>query len=261
MTTPTAEGVRAHRRLDRRIVLGIALSTLWIALSVTYVGFGIGWSEFASQPPSEFGSYLEGAVAPLAFLWLVLGLFLQQSELRGNSQALRVQSEAMRKSAEQAEIQARAIHANELHARQDTFVDLAKLVTRQLGVTCGFLFMSSQGAGTGGTVPPERIRELWDQVGSGDDQAFMRALLGLRAGLDEREGFDLFYGTPIRTRHCETYVGAFERLLRTADGCDPDGLIRDALLGDAAGRVYRLLTELRAASPPGAQVAPAASGA
>ena len=250
MTAP----VRAPRRLDRRIVLGIVLSALWIGLSIAYVSFGIGWSRFLSQPPSEFGSYLEGAVAPLAFLWLVLGMFLQQSELRENSEALRVQGEALRKSAEQAEIQSRAIHANELHARQDTFVDLAKLVTRQLGVICGFLFMSSQGAAPGGTVPADRIRELWDQVGSGDDQAFMRALLGLRAGLEAREGFDLFYGTPVRTRHCETYVAVFERLLRTAEGCDPDGLIRDALLGDAAGRVYRLLGELRADPPPGARV-------
>jgi len=254
MTARAGGAGRALRALDGRIQLGIALSTIWIALSLAYVSFGIGWSAFVAQPPSEFGAYLEGAVAPLAFLWLVLGLFLQQSELRGNSEALRAQSEALRKSAEQAEISARAIHANELHARQDTFVDLAKLVTRQLGVVCGFLFMSSQGAGVGGTVPAERIREMWDQVGSGDDQAFMRALLGLRAGADALASFEVFYGTPIRTRHCETYVAAFERLLRAADGCDPDGMIRDALLGDAAGRVYRMLVELRASPPPGAQV-------
>ena len=204
------------------------------------------------------GSFLEGAVAPLAFLWLVLGLFLQQSELAGNSDALRVQSEALRKSAEQAEIQARAIHANELHARQDTFVDLAKLVTRQLGVTCGFLYMSSQGAGAGGSVPAERIQELWDRFGGGDDQAFVRALLGVRAGLDEAEGRALFYATPIRTRHSQTYVHAFERLLRAAEGCDPDGLIRDALLGDAAGRLYLSMLTARANPPAGMQAVPAA---
>jgi hypothetical protein len=254
VTPPTPHGPSARRRLDPRIVLGIVASALWVSLALAYVSLSVGWRAFVGQPPSEFGSFLEGVVAPLAFLWLVLGLFLQQSELAANSEALRVQSEALRKSAEQAEIQARAIQANELHARQDTFVDLARLVTRQLGVICGFLFMSSQGAIQGGAVPGERIRELWDQVGSGDDQAFMRALLGLRAALDEREGFDLFYGTPVRTRHCDAYVRAFERLLRAAEGCDPDGMIRDAILGDAAGRIYRLLSELRASPPADARV-------
>ena len=104
-------------RLDRRIRLGFALTGLWLALTLAYIGAGVGWRAFLALPPSEIGSALEGFVSPLAFLWLVLGLFIQQSELAQNSDALKVQSAAMQKSAEQAEIQARAIHANELHAR------------------------------------------------------------------------------------------------------------------------------------------------
>ena len=208
------------------------------------------------MPPNELGSFLEGAVAPLAFLWLVLGLFLQQGEIARNSDALLLQSQALRKSAEQAEIQSRAIQANELHARQDTFVDLSRLVTRQLGVTAGFLFISSQAAGVGGTVTVEQMRGMWDQFGSGDDQAFMRALLSLRFTLPEREAFELYFGTSIRTRHCETYVRAFERLLRVAESCDPDGMLRDALLGDASGRVYLSMTTARANPPAGVQAVP-----
>jgi hypothetical protein len=245
------------QRIDRRIVLGLVLTALWLALTLAYIGAGIGWRAFLALPPSEIGSTLEGFVSPLAFLWLVLGLFLQQSELAQNSHALMLQSEALQHSAQQAEIQARAIHANEMHARQDTFVDLARLVTRQLGVTGAFLYMSSQGAGAGGSVPAERIRELWDQVGAGDDQAFLRNMLSVRASLTPRDGFDLFYGTPIRTRHTESYVRAFERLMRAAAECDPDGMISDALLGDAAGRLYKIMAELRESPPDGAQVVPA----
>ena len=153
--------------------------------------------------------------------------------------------------AAQIQPSSRAIHANELHARQDTFVDISRLVTRQLGVTAGFLFISSQGAGVGGAVPAEQMREMWNQLGNGDDQAFMRALLGLRFTLPERESFELYYGTPIRTRHCETFVRAFERLLRVAESCDPDGMIRDALLGDATGRLYLSMVAARANPPAG----------
>jgi hypothetical protein len=135
-------------------------------------------------------------------------------------------------------------------------VDLSRLVTRQLGVTAGFLYLSSQGAGVGGTVPAEQMRELWNQFGSGDDQAFMRALLSLRFTLPEREAFELYYGTPIRTRHCETFVRAFERLLRVAESCDPDGMIGDALLGDATGRLYQSMTSARANPPAGAPLVP-----
>lgn len=245
------------RVADRRVALGAGLTALWLSLGVAYVTFSLGWPRFFALPPSELGSFFEGAVAPIALLWLVLGLFLQQSEIARNNEALRMQSEALRKSAEQAEVQARAIQANELHARQDTFVDLSRLVTRQLGVTAGMLYLSSQAAGAGGAVPVERLSEMWNQVGSGDDQAFMRALISLRLTLSEREAFDLFYSTPIRTRHCETYVRAFERLLRVAEGCDPDGLIRDALLSDVPGRLYLGMVAMRDEPPGGARVVPA----
>jgi hypothetical protein len=244
------------KRIDRRIVLGLALTVVWLALTLAYIGAGVGWRAFLGLPPSEIGSTLEGFVSPLAFLWLVLGLFLQQSELAQNSRALKLQSEALQHSAQQAEIQARAIHANEMHARQDTFVDLVKLVNRQLGVTCGLLYLSSQTVNSGGTVPPEKISEFWSQLGAGDSDVFVRGLLGLGATLPGKEGFDLFFSTPIRTRHSEAYIAAFERLLHAAETCDADGLIRDAIMGDGSGRLYSLMTRLRDNPPEGARVVP-----
>jgi hypothetical protein len=255
MTEPAR--ARETDRLDRRILLGLALTALWIALTLAYVGASLGWRGFLALPPSEIGSALEGFVSPLAFLWLVLGLFLQQSELAQNSQALKVQSEAMQKSAEQAEIQARAIHANELHARQDTFVDLYAMVNRQLGVTSALLYMSSQQVTLGGSVSTDEIGESWTQLGAGDSEVFTRHMLRLGATLPAAEAYPLFFGTPVRTRHSETFIATFERLIRNAAACDPDGLIRDAILGNGSGRLYALITRLRDNPPPGAVFAPA----
>jgi len=39
--------------------------------------------------------------------------------------------------------------------------------------------------------------------------------------------------------HCENYIRSFERLLRAAAACDPDGMIVDAMNGNAQGRLYR----------------------
>ena len=247
----------AARRMDRRILLGLALTALWLALALAYIGAGVGWREFLQLPPGEIGSLLEGVVSPLAFLWLVLGLFLQQSELAQNSRVLALQSEALQKSAEQAEIQARAIHANELHARQDTFVDLYAMVNRQLGVTSALLWMSSQQQGLGGQVSVEDAGEYWKQLCSGDSEIFTRHMLRLGATLPVAEAFPLFFGTPVRTRHSESFIANFDRLLRNAAACDPDGLICDAILGNGSGRLYQLMTRIRDNPPEGAVFAPA----
>lgn len=236
---------------DRRIAAGLGLTMFWLLGGVYYIGAGMGWEAFLGQPLGEMGDFLSGAFAPLAFLWLVLGLFLQQRELSENNRAIQRQHEIMLRSAEQAEIQTKAIAANELHARQDTFMDLAQLVGTQLEVIAGLLFLSSQGSAGDGLVSDEEIDAMWGRLSSGEASIFSRRMMGLRFRTsDPRAVYALFYGTPIRTRHCETFIYSFERLQRTARSCDPDGMIVDALDGNAQGRLYRIMCELRDAPPP-----------
>ena len=68
---------------------------------------------------------------------------------------------------------------------------------------------------------------------------------------EPRDAYALFYGTAIRRRHCESFILAFERLLRTARGCDPEGMIVEALEGNAQGRLYRIMCEFRDQPPAG----------
>ena len=83
------------------------------------------------------GNFLEGAFAPLAFLWLVIGYFLQQKELEQNTEALRAQATEIQRTAEQAVIQSQQLQASELHARQETFLQIANAVRGQLGYFFG----------------------------------------------------------------------------------------------------------------------------
>lgn len=106
-------------------------------------------------------------------------------------------------------------------------------------------------------MPPERLGEFWTQLGAGDSEVFMRALLAVGNAQPPRAAFDLFYSTPTRTRHSEAYCAAFARLLRAAESCDPDGMIRDALLGNGSGRLYSMMLRLRESPPDGARVVPA----
>ena len=231
---------------DRQVQLGLVTTAIWLGAGVIYVASSLGWSAFMRLPLGDLGDFLGGAFAPLAFLWLVLGLFLQQRELAANNLAIQRQFEIMQRAAEQAEIQTRAIAANELHARQDTFIGVAQLVMHQLEVIAGMLFISSQGAPGDGSVPDEEVDLMFARLASGESSVFSRRMILLHVRTAPLQGSRaLFYGTPVRQQHCEAYILSFERLLRSAAACDPDGMIQDALLGNAQGRLYRVMRDLR----------------
>ena len=237
-------------RRDRQVRIGLALTALWLGAGVLYVAVSLGWSAFLRLPLGDVGDFLDGAFAPLAFLWLVLGLFLQQRELVANNQAIQRQYEIMQRTAEQAEIQTRAIASNELHARQDTFIDVAQMVMHQLEVVAGMLFISSQGSAGDGVFSDEEVDTMFARLSSGESSVFSRRMIMLRVlQEDPLEAWALFYGTPIRRKHCESFIRSFERLLRSAAACDPDGMIVDALHGNAQGRLYQVMCELRDAPP------------
>jgi len=238
---------------DWRVWFGVVSTLFWLCLGFLYIDLNLGWTRFVQQPSGTLGSFLEGAFAPLAFLWLVIGFFLQQRELRHNNHAIRLQYEEMRRTAEHAETQARAISANELHQRQQTLLMVADRVPRQLGAVVGMLWMSSQAADIRPEGLEENAAELWSSLGQGDPEIFARQFMALyyRNRHDARYTYDLFFGTEIRTRHSETILRAFGRLLNSAKGCDPDGIITDAMLGSAHGTLYEIITE-RKSNPPSA---------
>ncbi len=245
----TAE--RAGR--DWRIWFGLSSTVFWLWLGAWYISSVVGWRAFATQPAEALGGFLEGAFAPLAFLWLVIGYFLQQRELSSNTRAIAAQYEQMRRTAENAEVQARAITANALHQQQETVLLVADRVHRQLGAVVGLLWMSIRGPGNVDPASEEQISSLWSRLGEGDPEAFARQFMALyfQNRDDPQTIYDFFFGTEIRTRHSETILTVFKRLLDTAAPCDPDGIIRDALLGSGHGSLYQRILEQKENPPPG----------
>lgn len=129
-------------------------------------------------------SFLEGAFAPLAFLWLVIGYFLQKKELIQNTNAIKMQYIEIQKTAAQAEIQSHA----------------------------------------------------------------MMQLISVHA---RSYSYKLFYGTQIRTKHSTSFIFNFERLIRSVEDCDDDGMIRDSLLGSGHGFIYERMITYKENPPPG----------
>jgi len=241
--------VIAMRQLDWRVWFGLTLTFAWLALGAIYVETTVGWNRFSRLHVDEVGSFLEGAFAPLAFLWLVIGYFLQKKELENNTATLRGQLEGIQRYAEQAVIQSEKMAANEVHARQETFLKVAQNVRGQLGTVVGLLWISSQG-GTGGTVSSEEQGRLFAQLSMNDPEVFSRRMLETHgATVGDQERYALFYGTEVRARHTNNFIYTFERLLQRARDVDQDGMITDALHTSGHGFVYRIAKRYQGLAP------------
>lgn len=220
------------RQTDWRIFMGAIFTTLWIIAGIVYIrGGNFSRTTIYDVPLEDIGSFLEGAFAPLAFLWLVIGLFIQQRELADNT-------EVLRQTSIQSEKQTQAIAATEMNARQETFFKIAENVKSQLGGITGMLFISCMGASEGQIVPKDRISEMWHMLARRDDQVFSREFLLFNA--DDFGGYEaLFYKTEIRRRHTRNFIRTFERLMEMAKNCDSvNGIIADSLAQTAHGLLY-----------------------
>ncbi|MEM0952584.1 MAG: hypothetical protein AAGI24_00460 [Pseudomonadota bacterium] len=248
------EGYRSPYDQDWRVLGGLAVTVLYLILMGLYIESEVGWSAFVKLQVERMGSFLEGAFAPLAFLWLVIGYFLQKKELRQNTEAMKMQFVEIQRSAEQATVQAEATARAEMHQRRESFLKLAELVRTQLGYVVALLYLSSQRADRNEEqVDPQRIAEMWNVAGE-DSEAFSREMLRLSAVSTQQYCFKLFFGTEIRTKHTLNFEHSFGRLLRAAESLDEDDMIRDALLGTAHGTLFRRIAQIRENVPEGFEI-------
>ncbi len=79
--------------------IGIALSVVW--LSIIGLLVCLKWESLNLLSLNEWGDFLAGATAPLAFLWLIIGYNLQRKELKANTEALQSQRDEMANQAQE----------------------------------------------------------------------------------------------------------------------------------------------------------------
>ena len=247
-----AAGYQSPYDQDWRVLFGLTLTFVYLILMSLYIGNEVGWADFTHLSVERMGSFLEGAFAPLAFLWLVIGYFLQKKELRLNTDAMKMQFIEIQKSAEQAVEQTQAIARSELHQRRESFLKMAELVRSQLGTIVGMLYLSSQMSESNEEiVSSEKLSQLWMTMGRDDPEVFSREMLRLLTVSSEAYRYKLLFGTEIRTRHTENFEHTFERLINAARRCDEDQMVEDALLGGSHGSMYQRIKWVRENIPAG----------
>jgi hypothetical protein len=216
--------------MDWRVTFGLTVTVLWISAGMAYLFFVVGLDNFVHLPTADIGSFLEGAFAPLAFLWLVIGHFMQQKEIGANTRAIKLQEQSARRL--------------ELHSRQDSYFKLLSLVQDQLGAIAGFHYMSVCGPTGTGEISGVEFTEQRTHAANGDHAWFIRKMIALVAGeiSNKDKLHEVFFSTPVRTRHSETFRQTFKKLLDAARAVDTDDMVTDALLnGSAAGLLYRII--------------------
>lgn len=220
---------------DWRIWFGLVVTFIWIGGGLWFVAGSV-----AADPDQELtldviGNFLEGAFAPLAFLWLVLGLFMQQRELANNT-------EMLRRTSEQSEKQTQAIAATEMNARQETFFKIAESVKHQLGGITGMLFAGGLGPAGSSRYSRDEVTDMFQKASNGDAEIFARQFLSMEFMEEGGIGL-LLYDTEIRRRHTRNFRRTFDRLLELARGCDVDGIIVDTMNQSAFGLLYQQMTD------------------
>jgi hypothetical protein len=194
----------------------------------------VGWGQFVHLPTADIGSFLEGAFAPLAFLWLVIGHFMQQKEISTNTKAINIQEQSARRL--------------EQHSQRDSYFKLLSLVQDQLGAIAGFHYMSVCGPSGSGVISQDEFAEQRSHATAGDNSWFVRKMimLAMENRLNPDKLSEIFFGTEIRTRHSDNFERTFSKLLAAAQAVDTDEMVSGALLfGSASGMLYRIIRHVR----------------
>jgi hypothetical protein len=86
-------------------------------------------AEIKEMKPNEWGDFLAGTFAPLAFLWLVFGYRQQGEELKQNTKAIKLQADELKNSVEQqkALVDATKVELNLIQLRDNRIEELEKI--------------------------------------------------------------------------------------------------------------------------------------
>jgi hypothetical protein len=103
-------------RRNSPIFAGCILTLIWLAGVGLFLSTSHSIEEIKTMKLNEFGDFLAGFSAPLAFLWLIVAVFMQRQELQlqrleleHSRDVLKVQLEELRASAEKLDAQTNLI--------------------------------------------------------------------------------------------------------------------------------------------------------
>lgn len=217
--------------MSKRTRIGVTVS---IVYAVAYLAYVLlvekSRQKLFELEPNNLGDMLAGLAAPLALFWLVIGYFQQGEELELQRKELELQRNEVAKLTIESARQAKAIEANELHARRDTFFRQAEFTMAELDAL-SFSLLNKLNR------PPFalEIRAIAEERARGNSQKYFEQIIGMI-----REARDATRNT--LADHCATglqrYFNLCEHLIQSANITDPNGDLRFLFQGTKAFGLY-----------------------
>ena len=135
--------------MTTRTKIGLAGTIVWTAAMVSF----LIWKRehLEAMTLSEWGDFFSGAIAPIAFLWLILGYVQQGEEVRLNTEALKLQQEELRHQVEETASLVRATErqaaasADQLALEKEKVAEARREEKARLQPTFNFMSGSGQG--------------------------------------------------------------------------------------------------------------------
>ena len=169
------------------------------------------YQSFSGLEPNSVGDFLAGLFAPLAFLWLVVGLLQQGQELK-------LQYFELKKSVDQYTEQSDALRGAEKHAKQSVLNETRKIIERDLSVLAARMVYTITSTSAGRkTTRSDASTIWWDKFNNGDTQAVVKSvyiMLDNRNQVEDEEVVGLY---PNLFHHSLTQLkelGADETLIK-----------------------------------------------
>ncbi len=163
-------------QMEQKLLRQKRLMTLaGLVVTIAWAGMGLWLLWHVGFPDglrlNDIGDFLSGVVAPLAFIWLVIGYFQQGAELSLNSRSLALQVKEMQESVRQQSEQAAAMVRSETHSRRDVLMRVVAFYTDLLAsYACDLWRLVEE-------VSDDRVAQTWDRYSKGDRDIFFFSLI------------------------------------------------------------------------------------
>lgn len=200
------------RELERKRVALTAAGGLGTVVCLCVLIWLTKWQELPGMAPNNVGDFLAGASAPLAFLWLVIGYFLQANELKQNSESLMQQAAEMRESVQAQFRQAEEAGQQGTYFRQDVLNKTRELFETELGEMAASFVKSGLIVEEGGISYGQ---PTWKQFASGDREVFTRLAVGCVESSSGEGWTDEYYdgsGRKLYLAHFDYFMSTLDRL-------------------------------------------------
>lgn len=188
---------------------------------------------------NEFGDFLAGLFAPLAFFWLAFGYWqnnksinLQSKELNNSVNALQLQTKEMQEANKTSGQQLKLIESNERHTQRELFLKYSDMITKELEASAKIICKNTNIKIFNSAFSTANT----NHTGHGDVLFMMNDLADNT--LKNRENLD-----DESLNHAESFVSKYESMINLAKEYDKQGELEKLFERSSYEYFYKALTK------------------